>query len=591
MNKKYLYLFLGVSALLFDNPATAENIDNNNVLIAENSFQEKELQSSNLSSVNLDANNFSITHPVQFEPEFSSVVDNRFQSIDNLQNLKTRNFFISDSGGMEKVTSVSELSDVETSDWAFQALQSLVERYGVIAGYPKGIFKGNQAMTRYEFAAALNAILVKINELITTGVSDSKVNQQDLQIIQKLKEEFAAELTTLEHRIDNLETGIATVKAQQFSSTAVLRGQTILGVVTGSGGGPPGGIKVLPDNTVVRGKPQTNIALNHLTQLQLFSSFTGKDAFRAVLVTGNTVGDGLANPESFNTNMARLSWQANYNNQIKLDSLEYRFATLGDRAVFTVKPVGFSLGSILSPNSPYANAGYGAISYFAGSTPVFKIGSLDSGFGVDWLVADKLRLQIAYGTRSSKTKGLFNANNSALGVQLLYKPTSSLITGFSYVNAYSKNGQLDTGTGSANADTSGGVNEPAQIHAINASIKWRLANNLSLGAWGGLMVTDYLQSDAVTLSSTYLMSLGLYDPFGRKGDMFGILVGQPPKLNAGYLIEDVDDGNSTHYEVFYRFLVNDYIAITPGFFVVTDPGHISSNNDIFVGAIRTTFSF
>lgn len=577
--------------MLFDNPATAENIDNNNVLIAENSFQEKELQSSNLSSVNLDANNFSITHPVQFEPEFSSVVDNRFQSIDNLQNLKTRNFFISDSGGMEKVTSVSELSDVETSDWAFQALQSLVERYGVIAGYPKGIFKGNQAMTRYEFAAALNAILVKINELITTGVSDSKVNQQDLQIIQKLKEEFAAELTTLEHRIDNLETGIATVKAQQFSSTAVLRGQTILGVVTGSGGGPPGGIKVLPDNTVVRGKPQTNIALNHLTQLQLFSSFTGKDAFRAVLVTGNTVGDGLANPESFNTNMARLSWQANYNNQIKLDSLEYRFATLGDRAVFTVKPVGFSLGSILSPNSPYANAGYGAISYFAGSTPVFKIGSLDSGFGVDWLVADKLRLQIAYGTRSSKTKGLFNANNSALGVQLLYKPTSSLITGFSYVNAYSKNGQLDTGTGSANADTSGGVNEPAQIHAINASIKWRLANNLSLGAWGGLMVTDYLQSDAVTLSSTYLMSLGLYDPFGRKGDMFGILVGQPPKLNAGYLIEDVDDGNSTHYEVFYRFLVNDYIAITPGFFVVTDPGHISSNNDIFVGAIRTTFSF
>lgn len=36
----------------------------------------------------------------------------------------------------EQVTSVSQLSDVKPTDWAFQALQSLVERYGCIAGYP-----------------------------------------------------------------------------------------------------------------------------------------------------------------------------------------------------------------------------------------------------------------------------------------------------------------------------------------------------------------------------------------------------------------------------------------------------------------------
>ncbi|MBD1842973.1 hypothetical protein H6F89_06020, partial [Cyanobacteria bacterium FACHB-63] len=35
-----------------------------------------------------------------------------------------------------QVTSVSQLSDVRPTDWAFQALQSLVERYGCIAGYP-----------------------------------------------------------------------------------------------------------------------------------------------------------------------------------------------------------------------------------------------------------------------------------------------------------------------------------------------------------------------------------------------------------------------------------------------------------------------
>lgn len=43
-----------------------------------------------------------------------------------------------------QVTSVSQLSDVQPTDWAFQALQSLVERYGCIAGYPNGTYRGNR---------------------------------------------------------------------------------------------------------------------------------------------------------------------------------------------------------------------------------------------------------------------------------------------------------------------------------------------------------------------------------------------------------------------------------------------------------------
>ena len=59
----------------------------------------------------------------------------------------------------QNVTSVSQLSDVRPTDWAFPALQSLVERYGCIAGYPDRTFRGNQATSRYEFAAGLNACL------------------------------------------------------------------------------------------------------------------------------------------------------------------------------------------------------------------------------------------------------------------------------------------------------------------------------------------------------------------------------------------------------------------------------------------------
>jgi hypothetical protein len=37
---------------------------------------------------------------------------------------------LTEANAFAQVTSVSQLSDVRPTDWAFQALQSLVERYG-----------------------------------------------------------------------------------------------------------------------------------------------------------------------------------------------------------------------------------------------------------------------------------------------------------------------------------------------------------------------------------------------------------------------------------------------------------------------------
>ena len=87
----------------------------------------------------------------------------------------------------QNVSSVSQLSDVRPTDWAFTALQSLVERYGCIAGYPDSTFRGKQATSRYEFAAGLNACLDKINEIISAGLAD-KVSKEDLATLQKLQE-------------------------------------------------------------------------------------------------------------------------------------------------------------------------------------------------------------------------------------------------------------------------------------------------------------------------------------------------------------------------------------------------------------------
>ncbi|WP_250124699.1 iron uptake porin [Chroococcidiopsis sp. CCMEE 29] len=101
---------------------------------------------------------------------------------------------------------------MQPTDWAFQALQSLVERYGCIAGYPDGTYRGNRALTRYEFAAGLNACLEQVNQLIQAA-TDKVLAQADLEILQRLQDEFAAELASLRTQIDNLETRSAELLA------------------------------------------------------------------------------------------------------------------------------------------------------------------------------------------------------------------------------------------------------------------------------------------------------------------------------------------------------------------------------------------
>ena len=134
-----------------------------------------------------------------------------------------------------QVTSVSQLSDVQPTDWAFQALQSLVERYGCIAGYPDGTYRGNRAMTRYEFAAGLNACLDKVTELITAGTRNL-VTREDLAALQRLQEEFAAELATLRGRVDALEARASELEANQFSTTTKLNGEAIFALAGIAGG-------------------------------------------------------------------------------------------------------------------------------------------------------------------------------------------------------------------------------------------------------------------------------------------------------------------------------------------------------------------
>jgi hypothetical protein len=98
--------------------------------------------------------------------------------------------------------STTQFRDVKPTDWAYPAIQSLVERYGCISGYPDSTFRGQQALTRYEFAAALNSCLDKLNASFTEQLNQ-KASKEELQLLQtdisKLNQELGSFADSVKH--------------------------------------------------------------------------------------------------------------------------------------------------------------------------------------------------------------------------------------------------------------------------------------------------------------------------------------------------------------------------------------------------------
>ncbi len=209
------------------------------------------------------------------------------QNITSLEQINTS----TPTNSMAQVTSVSQLSDVQPTDWAFQALQSLVERYGVVVGYPNGTFQGNRAITRYEFAAGLNAALNRVNQLTASGLA-AKVSREDLATLRKLQEEFAAELATLRSRVDSIEAATTELAANQFSTTTKLGGRLVFAVNGGT---------IVGDR---ENRPDPNATAFSYGLLNFESSFTGSD----VLFTQLVIGSGGEQDEATKVTPALLSF-------------------------------------------------------------------------------------------------------------------------------------------------------------------------------------------------------------------------------------------------------------------------------------------
>jgi hypothetical protein len=481
----------------------------------------------------------------------------------------------------QNVTSVSQLSDVRPTDWAFTALQSLVERYGCIAGYPDRTFRGNQATSRYEFAAGLNACLDKINEIISAGLAD-KVSKEDLATLQKLQEEFAAELATLRGRVDALDAKTAKLEAQQFSTTTKLRGEAIMGLAAASDG----------DTTPAADK--TNLTFSYRVRLNLDTSFTGKDLLRTRLEAGNNPNLATALGVS---NAARLSFDTNTDNAFQIGRLYYRFP-IGDSITAYIAPIG-APEDVISPLNPLESDGQGTVSRFGRFNPLIRIASSGgTGLaiaGLNFKLNNQANLELAYSASNSATAtgaGGVGGDDTKLAAQLVYKPSSSLTLGAGYGYSYNTGNSLGSGL---NVESMGGIAPIGlKTHTVVGSLIWDITKKFTFNTWGSWNFSDGINGAGTTLGSTtftsWMAALSAKDLFGE-GDLAAVLFGQP-------LFRSSVSGGATgstdtpyHLEALYRFRVSKNISITPGVFFVFNQGSNSANGTATVGVIRTTFSF
>ncbi len=491
---------------------------------------------------------------------------------------------------LEQVNSVSQLRDVSPEDWAYEALRSLTERYGCIVGFPNSTYQGKQVMTRYEFAAGLNSCLQQIERLIT---SFETVIQEDIQILQRLSQEFAAELATIGTRLDDLEDRTAFLEEHQFSTTTKLLGEVVFSI-----SGALGDEKANGSGEDI----EDEIVFNNRVRLNFNTSFTGKDLFKVRLDALNTVPFGV--PVT-GTNMTRLAFERNTNNSLVIGKLFYRFPVTNKLRFHLDATRGrFNLNASNNFNKFFASPITGSISRFGRFNPIYVQGAGGAGITAVYDFSDSVSLTLGYLARNADNpdggNGLFNGSYAALA-QLAVTPIDDLDLGLTYVRAYYPQSQAFvsglTGSRLANAPF-GQVATSADHFGFQSS--WRISSALTLSGWAGLTLAN-AETDGVGFNGAnvnrdddatifnWAITLGVPD-LGKEGSLAGLVIGNPPRVTSNDSSPENND-IPWHLEGFYRYPISKNISINPGLLVVINPEGDNDKDTIYVGTIRTVFKF
>lgn len=507
---------------------------------------------------------------------------------------------------LNQVNSVFQLRDVSPGDWAFEALRNLVERYGCIAGYPDGTYRGNRALTRYEFAAGLNACLQQIERLIAAN-SGGDVTREDLATLQRLTQEFEAELATLGTRVDNLEGRVGFLEDNQFSTTTKLNGSVVFDLAVA--GGDEKAVAAPEQNISPSifgeegGDVDEGVQFTNRVRMNFDSSFTGRDRLRTRLEFSNNFTLGSAT----GAQAAARNLTAGNRDSIEIDQLMYSFP-IGDNIVGHVGATGVLVDDIFDAGST-ASFAYGSINLFtAYNNLIYDVSASDgAGFGANITLNDLIQVDLGYftpgGVTSNPDEGIFGGDYSA-GAQLGFD-FGDLDLSLAYLHSYQSGRRffdLSGFVGSPAAafpflvDTDGdGLRDTRRANSADhfgVQANWRVSDGFSIGGYFGLVDAQTEQGpDGEAQLVNWLVNTSFPD-LGKEGSVFILAFGQPPKLTdseGSAVPEDPDTGYLLNAE--YQYPINDNISIVPGVNVLFNPDHNEDNDTVYVGRLRTLFSF
>ena len=474
-----------------------------------------------------------------------------------------------------QVTSVTQFSDVQPTDWAYQALSNLVEKYGCVAGYPNGTYKGGQSMTRYEAAALLNACLDRVTE-----VTDE---------LQRLMDEFKTELAALTGRVTGLENKVGKLEAQQFSTTTKLRGEVSMII---------GGV----DNWFANNsdKKKTNFdrtTFNYDARISFDTSFSGKDLLRTRLRSGNFSAD----PFGSSGNVFKLDKAEEGDGSIFIDRLFYTFpvgkevkltagAVVRNTEMLSFIPTAFKSDVLDFFNLAGATGTYnkatGAGAGFSWKQNVKK-GKPFVSFDLNWVSQDAAEAFYA-----DSTVGAFSSDSAQNVLAQLGVKGQNWGAAIAYRYG-SENARLrDPNTGSgprtlddgqaSNSVSVAGFWEPmdaAWVPSISAGFSYTNYSN-PINAVPAKAVVGNQEGDGDIWS--WMVGLQWKDVF-VKGNTAGFALGMPLF---------VEDASGMMYEIFYKYKVSDNISITPSiFWIDNNYNDLNAGGSTWGGVIQTTFRF
>jgi hypothetical protein len=524
---------------------------------------------------------------------------------------------VSQYGSEEQVTSITQFSDVQPTDWAYQALSNLIERYGCVAGYPNGTYRGSRAMTRFEAAALLNACLDRITE-----VTDE---------LKRLMKEFEKELAVLKGRVDGLEAKVAELEATQFSTTTKLKGIAtfVMGANSYSGSSNLAqrlGNANVNDAAIAKAEYGAT-TFNYDVRLNFDTSFTGKDLLRTTLRSGNFANTAWFGSPTPNNALETAFQEAEASpNIVAINRLFYQFP-VGDKITVTAGgrvrqddmlamwPSAYPADTVLdvftyagSPGAYSLNLGAGAGAWYQDGGFNFSINYVaqnaqngspstntanGGGIGTD-ASAETFTAQVGYA-----------GDNWGLAVAYTYGNGTGIPAGTPLASGSDPNGFTFADANGANTNTVGisGYWQPSESGWVpSISTGWGITGtggNIANGTGGTTSLTGgRVQSWYVGLQ---------WDDALIKGNAFGMALGQTPfvtqlptalRNTAGYG-SNPNDGNYA-WEWWYKFQVTDNISVTPALFYLSQAaGQIGKgdsttglqNFNNFGGLIKTTFKF